>query len=108
MSVNTANDNKREGVDVDNKRLDAKHVKLDVNNARLDQEWNLHFVTFGETYRGLPHAQLIRSIIVKIFNTTSALLTLKKYKYKHKYKYKYKYEYKYKYLNTREVGRTRE
>ena len=39
----TANDNKLEGVDADNKRLDekhkrlyVKHAKLDVNNARVD------------------------------------------------------------------------
>ena len=31
----TANDDKREGVDVDNKRLDAKHKRLDVKHAKL-------------------------------------------------------------------------
>ena len=30
------NDNKREGVDVDNKRRDAKHKRLDVKHAKLD------------------------------------------------------------------------
>ena len=30
------NDNKREGVDVDNKRRDAKHKRLDAKHAKLD------------------------------------------------------------------------
>ena len=33
---NTANDNKHEGVDVDNKQLDEKHKRLDVKHAKLD------------------------------------------------------------------------
>ena len=33
---NTANDNKREGVDVDKKRFDEKHKQLDVKHAKSE------------------------------------------------------------------------